>query len=87
MLKMELFVAVANVCKLSSLVAKCSIIYFAGFVDPPLGKQSNNMSCFAELKHFLFCQISCSDDSTSRVCSLKQRVLGKIDYHNSRASQ
>ena len=29
---------VANVYKLSSLVAKCSILYFAGFLNPPLGK-------------------------------------------------
>ena len=45
--KMELFAKVANVYNLASLVAKCSILYFAGFLDPPLGK-SYNTSCFAK---------------------------------------
>ena len=35
--KMELFAKVANVFKLSDLVAKCSILDFAGFLDWPLG--------------------------------------------------
>ena len=55
--------------------------------------QANNMSCFAELKYFLFEKISSTDDATSRVFllymnkfSLKQGVLEKIRYHNSRAS-
>ena len=38
MCKMELFATAANVCKLSILVVKCSILYLAGFLDPLLGK-------------------------------------------------
>ena len=52
------------------------------------------MSSFAEPKYFLFDKISLVDDSTSRVFplyvnkfSLKQCVLKKIGYHNSRASK
>ena len=54
---------VANLYKLSSLVAKCSILYFAGFLNSPL----RNMSCFAELNYFFLTKYPLGDDSTFSV--------------------
>ena len=56
-LRWRLFAILAFVYRLSSLVAKCSILYFAGLLHLPLGELFYKMSCFTKLKYFLFDKI------------------------------